>query len=44
VRILQTESNKILIYIKTDSQNQMFLFDSKNNIKSLDCTDQYLMV
>lgn len=45
VRILQVDSNKILIYLKGDNnQFQMFMFDSKYNIKSIDCTSQYLMI
>ncbi|CAD8148851.1 unnamed protein product [Paramecium pentaurelia] len=50
VRILQVEFNKILIYLKNDQQNQdkgvwpMFLWDSKYPIKSIDCTQQYLLI
>ncbi|CAK55887.1 unnamed protein product (macronuclear) [Paramecium tetraurelia] len=52
VRVLQVEHNKILIYFKNDSQNQdkekgpwsMFLWDSKFPIKSIDCSQQHLLV
>ncbi|CAD8141887.1 unnamed protein product [Paramecium octaurelia] len=52
VRVLQVEHNKVLIYFKNDSQNQdkdkgpwsMFLWDSKYPIKSIDCTQQHLLV
>lgn len=44
VRILQIESNKILIYLKADNPGQdknpmpMFMYDTKLPIKYIDCT------
>eukprot|EP00828_Plagiopyla_frontata_P040807 TRINITY_DN5635_c0_g1_i1.p1 TRINITY_DN5635_c0_g1~~TRINITY_DN5635_c0_g1_i1.p1 ORF type:complete len:383 (-),score=50.68 TRINITY_DN5635_c0_g1_i1:32-1180(-) len=44
IKVLQTSSKKVQIYLKQELSNQMFLFDAKANIRGLDCTDQNLLI
>ena len=39
IRLLQTSGNCAQIYVQNEGQNQMFLFETKIQIRGLDCTD-----
>ncbi|KAL4454946.1 hypothetical protein ABPG74_006328 [Tetrahymena malaccensis] len=43
VRLLQSSANTIKIYINSDISNQVLHFQSKGNIKGLDCNDQFML-
>jgi len=44
VKLLQTSSDKVQIYIQNEIANKMFIFDSKDNIKGIDCSDTHLLI
>jgi hypothetical protein len=39
VKLLQTSADKVQVYVQNDIANKMFLIETKDNIKSLDCSD-----
>jgi hypothetical protein len=45
LRLLQTSSSKVQIYLQSEViNNQMFLLENKDNIKGLDCMDNFMLI
>ena len=44
VKLLQTSADKVQVHVSNEIIKQMYLFESNDNIKGLDCNDQNLLV